>query len=167
MATNRAVKLNLLPTNPCAAVAKPRYVRADIFPFTLEESRSIMDEMIEHPLHAVFVLAFTIGMREGELFGLPWECVDLNAGCLDVRWQLAEESGRLQLKPPKTKASIRTIELPGRAVTALVERRKRAFRDGHAAVKQVFCTENGRMVRRSNFGRRVWKPLLERLGLTH
>ena len=36
-------------------------------------------------LEALYALAITTGLRQGELFGLRWEDVDLEAGRLSVR----------------------------------------------------------------------------------
>ena len=167
VALNRAVKLRLLTTNPCESIEKPSYHRGDMFPFTFEETQQILDETEPHPLYALFVLVFTIGMRQSELFGLKWEYVDFHKETLRVRWQLVENSGHLELKNPKSRAGIRTIELPAPALDALQKRRKMVMADGHAGVEYVFCTPTGKPIRRANFRMRNWNPLLKRLGLKH
>ncbi len=59
-------------------------------------------------------------MRQGEIFGLRWEYVDLEKGWLDVTLQLAyNKEGELCLKEPKTGKSKRRIELSEIAVAAL------------------------------------------------
>jgi integrase len=40
------------------------------------------------PAGSRWVAALLQGMRQGECLGLTWECVDLEAGTLDVSWQL-------------------------------------------------------------------------------
>ena len=68
------------------------------------------------PDNAVLIItaAYT-GMRWGELAGLQWDHVDLDKGeiVVDPRvGALHEIGGRLELGPPKTPASVRTIHLP-------------------------------------------------------
>jgi len=61
------------------------------------------------------VLAVTTGMRQGELVGLMWKDVDLDAGTLKVSRSVYESV----VSPPKTNAGRRTIRLSKLAVSAL------------------------------------------------
>ena len=54
-------------------------------------------------------------MREGEIFGLHWNSLDLTAGTVSVRQSLSEVSGKLELGEPKSKAGRRLIGLPQHA----------------------------------------------------
>lgn len=81
---------------------------------------------------ARWVAALLQGMRQGEVLGLTWECVDLDAGTLDVSWQLQQLryadrgrgtfqtpdayeaiqiEGALHLVRPKTRSGYRVIPL--------------------------------------------------------
>jgi integrase len=75
-------------------------------------------------LYALYLCAIVLGMRRGELLGLTWEAVDLDAGRLWVRQTLAWVGGQRRIQPPKTRASRRVIPLPDVVVTALREHRK-------------------------------------------
>jgi len=49
------------------------------------------------------IMAPTLGMREGELFGLLWDCVDLEKRAAAIVRQPTEDvAGRLTLGPLKT-----------------------------------------------------------------
>ncbi|GGO60628.1 hypothetical protein GCM10012289_00940 [Nonomuraea cavernae] len=61
----------------------------------------------------------------GELLGLHWEDVDLEAGTLEIIQTLQRVGGRLQFVKPKTADSERTIPLPSVCLDALKEHRKR------------------------------------------
>jgi integrase len=54
------------------------------------------------------------GLRIGEVLALTWPAIDLKAGKLEVRLNLADsDKGKpLMLQPPKTKSSRRTVPLP-------------------------------------------------------
>ena len=93
---------------------------------TPEQARAFLTATAEHPSHALYVLAITTGMRAGELLGLKWEDIDLDAGRLSVQRALQQQNGGkgLVFVTPKTAKSRRVIELGERAVTAL-----RAHRD--------------------------------------
>jgi integrase len=79
--------------------------------------------------------------------------VDLDAGVLSARHSLEEVASKLTLKVPKTKSGLRSMV----AVQALRERW--AMAEGVAGVPFVFCDTEEKPPRKSNFERRVWKPL--------
>ena len=160
-----AVKLDVISTNPCNKVDRPVYRRREIAPFSVEESRQIMDATKSHRLGAIFVLAFHTGMRQGELFGLEWRDVDFDSGKLRIDRQAVSLRGRTQVKPPKTKAGRRTIDLPTICVNALRDRQAFAMAEGLAGSDIVFPTRNGTRMMRQNFARNPWKSTLKRLGL--
>ena len=71
-------------------------------------------------LEALFVLAVTTGMRQGELFALSWNDVDLDSASLTIRATLQRMRGQgFVFLLPKTKKSRRKITLSARAVEAL------------------------------------------------
>ena len=66
-------------------------------------------------LEALYVLAITTGMRQGELLGLQWKEVNLDAGTLRVNRSVYEGV----ISPPKTSAGRRTIRLSKLAVSGI------------------------------------------------
>jgi integrase len=108
-------------------------------------------------------------MRWGELAGLQWGDVDLRSNTVRVRRAQREvydpnarkgEKNRIELAEPKTKSSRRTIRVGSTVVRAL-----KAHRQTLGAVPmpgaRVFRAPDGAPLRRSNFIRREWKPLLD------
>ena len=65
------------------------------------------------------LVAVTTGMRRGEILGLRWKDVDLDAGTLSVRQTLEQTRTSLAFKVPKTPRSRRMITLPALTVDAL------------------------------------------------
>ena len=63
----------------------------------------------------IVVLALATGMRRGELLGLQWGDIDLDAATLRVERSLEETSAGLRLKSPKTKSGRRNIYFAGRS----------------------------------------------------
>jgi integrase len=68
---------------------------------------------------ALYVVALHTGLRQGELLGLRWTDVDLDAGKLAVRRALKVTDHRLDFGPPKNKASRRSARLNKTATAAL------------------------------------------------
>jgi integrase len=76
-------------------------------------------------IEALYVLAVTAGLRQGELLALRWSEVDLDAGYLRVVASLGRARGTgLVVTDPKTARSRRRVELGATAVECL--RRHRA-----------------------------------------
>src|SRR3712207_145485 len=79
-----AVRLQLLSRNVADAAMPPRSVKQEIEPLTQEQMRSLLEAARGDKLEALYVLAITTGMRQGELVGLMWKDIDLEAGTLKV-----------------------------------------------------------------------------------
>lgn len=166
-ALSLAVKWGKVSRNACDGVDKPRAVTREMNPLLADEARHVLAETRDERFHAMFSLALSTGMRQGEMFGLPWCNVDLNAGTLRVTQQLTETTGNLKLGPPKTSRSRRTLELTGATVDALASHRARMLREGHAAAATVFCDSKGGLLRKSNFRNHVWIRTLKDVGIDY
>jgi integrase len=66
-----------------AALAKPPRVDKPVLPvFTKDEAMDFLAAVKGHRLEAMFTVALALAMRKGEILGLSWENVDLEAGVL-------------------------------------------------------------------------------------
>jgi integrase len=167
MALKRAARKGLISHNPAEVADRPGHKRETIDPFDADQVKRILEASEGDRLRAVYVLAFSLGLRQGELFGLRWRDVDLKAGTISIRQQAAEVRGNIIFREPKSTAGIRTVKVPAVAVTALRERKAIAMKEGHAAAELVFLNQDGKVIRRSNFGKWCWRPLLKRLKIKH
>ncbi len=127
-ALNTALRWGMVPRNACNAVTKPRVPRLEMLVFTPNQAAQFLQVTRTNRLHALYVLAVTTGMRQGELFGLQWQDVDLEGHRLHVRRQLTQT---LEFVEPKTTKARRMIALPKMAVAALREHREQMFAEGH------------------------------------
>jgi integrase len=152
--------------NPCDYVEKRRLPKSKtrrVEPYTADEVRRLLAAAAGNRLEALIVVAVFSGCRQGELFALQWPDVDLEAGTLSVRHSLEEIAGQLSLKEPKS-GKTRRVDLPAVAVTALWDHRKRMLAEGHLG-GPVFCDSCGGWLRKSNYLRNVFRPLLQRAGV--
>ena len=161
-----AVTIRRLTHNPCDGIKRPTAKRKAIHPFTREEVQRLLEATKNDRLYALFVLAVTTGMRQGELFGLQWGDLDLEGRRIRIVRQVKDYRGTVVLKEPKTAAGIRTISITESACVALSARRVIAAAESHTSL-QVFTSPRGMLIRRTLFAKRAWKPLLIKLGLTH
>jgi integrase len=84
-----------------------------------EQVRVLLDAVNGDRLEALYVLAVTIGLRQGELLGLKWDDIDLEIETLQVRRTLTTAKGGPVLSAPKTKGRRRTVRLSQTASEAL------------------------------------------------
>jgi integrase len=153
-----ATRWNLVSRNVTELVTPPRKARHDFATLSPEQARRFLDAVKGDRLEALYVLALTTGMRAGELFGLRWADVNLDACALHLVKQL------------KTSTSRRQVLLVSVAVEALIAHRTRqdeerrqlgAAWDDHDL---VFPNTVGRPLHPRNFLRRSFYPLLDRAG---
>jgi integrase len=114
-ALKQAVREGILGRNPVAAVERPKVEQAEMQTLDEEQSRQFLIAASGSTFEAVYYLALTTGMREGELLGLKWSDLDWNKSVLFVQRQLQQIKGKgYVLVPPKTKAGRRQIKVgPG------------------------------------------------------
>jgi integrase len=118
-ALKQAVRDGLVPRNSTEAVKPPQVRREEIHPLTPEQVKTLFEAAKGDRLDALYVLAVTTGLRQGELLGLKWDDVDMEAGTLSVRRTLTTAKGGPVLSAPKTKGSRRTVKLSQTALEAL------------------------------------------------
>jgi integrase len=155
-----AVRWDAMPQNITELViAPPTRQRHEFDTFTIEQARSFLKAVRGDRLEALYVLAITTGMRQGELLGLRWQDVDLERRQLQLVRQL------------KTRQSRRAVVLPQLAATALVDHRVRqaAEREQQGVLWEdhglVFPNTVGRPLNPHNLRQRSFFPLLARADL--
>ena len=84
----------LILRNVTEAVKAPRPEKKEVRPLSPEQARTLLEVVKGDRLEALYMLAITTGMRQGELLGLKWEDVDFEAGTLQVRRTLSTHVGR-------------------------------------------------------------------------
>jgi integrase len=127
-ALKQAVADGLIPRNAASSVKAPKPKKEEIRPLDREQVRVFFDAVSGERLEPLYILAVTAGLRKGEVLGLKWDDLDLEASTLQIRRGLSEaRSGRIFETPKGGKG--RNIRLTRRAVSALKEHRKRQLEE--------------------------------------
>jgi integrase len=99
-------------------------------------------------------------MRRGELLGLQWGDIDLDAATVRIERSIEETKAGLRIKPPKTKRGRRNITLAPDAVAILREHRvallELRLKLGLGTIKPdtwVFSTLSGELLSPDNLSR--------------
>ncbi len=175
-----AVRKGILPRNVCDLVDVPAARRAIVRALTVEQSRAVLAAAAGDRLEALYVLALTTGLRQGELLALHWADLDLESGVLQVRGTLHRVPGvsvaaadGLVISEPKTRHSRRPVRLSSLAVSALRTHRRRQLEErlamGEVWEDQdlVFTTSIGRPCEARSLNRTSYVPLLARAGVPY
>lgn len=114
-ALKQALLLGYIRSNPADAVVLPRvdrkevsFVHDDYIPRLLE---AIKGDRFEH----IFEVDLFTGLRQGEILGLTWDCVDFDNGILTINKQLQRrhtKGGGFELNSPKNKRSRQVTASP-------------------------------------------------------
>lgn len=124
-ALNQAVKIGSIRHNPADACDLPKVYQKEIAPLEQEEISRFLEAIQGHAYELLFLVTLFTGMRQGEVLGLTWDCVDFQSNTLYINKQLQKSKkvgGEYQLIPTKSgKARLITV---APSVMAALKRQK-------------------------------------------
>lgn len=172
-ALNQAVLIGYLRTNPTEACILPRIIRKEMHPLEEDQVAVFLREVQGHPHEYLYKIALFTGLREGELLGLMWDCVDFEKGTILVNKQLRRsqrKGGTYYFSPPKNNKS-RTIT-PAPYVMKLLQAQK--VQQAKQRLKAGPAWEDSGLVFTNEFGRYIsyraifdsFKRIVKRIGLS-
>lgn len=161
-----AVDWELVSRNVCDSVSVPRREASEVQPLNRTQAKAFLDAAEGDRFHALYVLAVTTGMRQGEILGLFWSDLDLPNRIVRVRRALITGYGQTY-ESPKTKRSRRSIALTTKATSALEEHCERQRTEGLPVEGDVpvFTNYVGKPLHPKNLMDRSFKPLLRKASL--
>jgi len=155
-----AVRWGRVPRNVASDAEPPKLSaggKNEMRTWTAEQLREFLLFTSSDRLSAAFLLAGTTGMRRGEVLGLRWSDVDLERASLTVRRSLITVAYVPQFSEPKTRRSVRVIQLDPVTVKALrVHKAKQAeerlaWGVAYLSTGLVFARENGALIHPERF----------------
>ena len=137
-----AVAEDELPRNVASSARLGTHRPANFEPLTATEARRLLAAARTYRLGAAVELTLRIGLRKGELLGLKWTDLDLDAGVLNVRRTLQRDpAAGLSFFPTKNDSSARRVHLPTECVNSLKLHKER--QDAERAAAGEGWTEHG------------------------
>jgi integrase len=147
-----AVRQGLLQRNPARLASAPKVSATkapEVSVWAPEELAAFLAHVAKHEHRHLFRLAALTGMRRGEICGLRWTDVDLDAARINVRQSITAVGGTPVVAGVKSARSRRSIDLDAGTVAALKAQRveQNAARllmgAGYSDQGYVFATPTG------------------------
>ncbi len=171
-ALNKAVKKDLIPSNPVVKTDAPKKQKKEMDLWTPSETLDFLynPTIRVHRLYALFYLMTFSGLRRGEAMALRWS--DLKGVNLRVERSLSYVGGKVTYSTTKTERSKRWLSLSEDVLAVLAahkaaqdaERAKLGARWQDEGL--MFPSEVGKPILPSNYSK-LWKTLLKNAGVRH
>lgn len=175
-----AIQEGIILQNAARMTKPPRLVRKEIVVLTKDEAAELVAaaKAMKHPFMRVMMptlISFMLrtGLRQGEVFGMRWDDVDYENSCIFVKRSLAHVVGKgAVFQETKTKTSRRRVLLLPEDVDALRDYQKwqRKYADELGDKFEwnnlLFTSPFGAPISPTNFGRRYFRPLLKKCGIS-
>lgn len=127
-ALNRALKLQLINTNVCKFVDRPKREKFVAETLSIEEFSTILNSLSDNYNDYIMKLALTmtleLGLRRGELAGLTWDNIDLKNNKIKIINNLIKTNAGVTVTTPKTEESKRTLIISDSLVSMLKQHKK-------------------------------------------
>ena len=159
-ALEQAVRWRLVNVNVAHLIDPPRVQPKEMQAFSADEARQVLAAARGDDLEALWWLALTAGLRQGELLALRWADVDVERGSVRIVASMVRIAGQPpQLGEPKSRRSRRQVELSAGALDAL-----RRHRTANPSIGYVFARTDGRPLSVTTTWKR-WRRLLAAAGV--
>ena len=146
-----AVAWKYIADNPASNVKPPKRPRTRREVWNPDQIRAFLTSVRHDRFAALFLLELTTGIRRGQVCGLKWTSVDLDAGEITVHDNRVVVGGHARYKAGgKTKNADQTIALDKETVAALrtwrdhQDRERDVFGSDYHPGNYVFTFEDGR-----------------------
>ncbi len=167
----KAVRYGLVMRNPVQGASLPRYRHAEMMVLDETQVSQLLVSVIGCRNEALYHLAVTTGMRQGEIFGLKWSDLQWVSGRLYVQRQVQQVRGKTwDTVEPKTRSGKRVIKLGEGTLQKLREHKERQEVERKVAgdlwqdLDFIFSSSVGTPIDASNL-RLDFHKVLDRAGL--
>ena len=172
-ALKQAVAIGYIRTNPADNVSLPKSPKAEIKPLDSKQIKEFLHAIKGHKYERLYIVALFTGMREGELLGLTWDCVDFEKGQILVKHQL-QKRGTTRYFAPLKNNKTRTITPAALVMQALAEEKRKQIIEKTVAAELWEPIDVDNLVFTNEFGKYLvvltvyknYKRIMKDLGLS-
>lgn len=87
-ALEQAVQAGYIRANPASASKPPKAAKPEIRPLDTDQISAFLKAIQGHPHEYLYQITIFTGLRQGEVLGLTWDCLNMERGTLLVKQQL-------------------------------------------------------------------------------
>lgn len=148
-ALKQALKWQMVGQNVADAVDPPKKNDTEIEYMKKHQVHQFIDAIKDTSDYPVILAAIFTGMRQGELLGIRWQDVDLDAGIIHVRQQLQylPDEGYFFKAPKKNSKRNIPMPLPLNSVLRQIKKEQEKYRqiygEEYKDLDLVFCNPDG------------------------
>lgn len=153
-ALQKAVSNGYLRFNPANECELPQQVKKELHPLDEKQITAFLKAIKGNPYEDLFIVTLFTGMREGEVCGLLWDCVDMKKGTILVNKQLQyirSSHGQYRMVPTKNSKG-RTVTVAPFVVSTL---RRVKIRQAENRLRYADCWEDSGFVFTDALGRHL------------
>lgn len=113
-AIQQAIACNMIRSNPTNGTVLPKVEKKQIKPMDENQIAAFLKAIQGHPHEYLYKITLFTGLRQGEILGLPWDCVDFQNSTLTIKQQLRreqEKGGKYYLSSTKN-GKVRVLQMP-------------------------------------------------------
>ena len=159
-----AMRLGYIEKNPADLAILPKSERKIIKPLSPMQICRLLTYVKGNKYDKLLLCAIFTGMRESELIGLTWDCIDFRKRCIIIEKQLIKEKkagGKYKFTSLKN-SKARIINPPEIIFNTLEE----VYQNRKLSSKFVFCNEDGNHFTQAGVYN-YFKGVVEKLGFGH
>ncbi|OHY76660.1 site-specific integrase [Priestia aryabhattai] len=164
--------LKLVSDNPASGITLPKIRKKEMKVWSLEQVNHFINESKKTKrltrCYIGFLIALLTGMRQGEIMGMRWKDIDMEAQIIYIRQTLTQDA---EIKyGAKNDSSVRSIHISNKLISELKAHRKRVIAEklllgqDYNDFDLVICTQSGKPMIPRNF-RKEFYNLTEKIDL--
>ncbi|MFE0620050.1 tyrosine-type recombinase/integrase [Priestia aryabhattai] len=164
--------MKLVKDNPASGITLPRIRKKEMNVWSVEQVNHFISESKKTRrltrCYIGFLIALLTGMRQGEVMGLRWKDIDIEAQIIYIRQTLTQDA---EIKyGAKNDSSVRSIHISNKLISELKAHRKRVLAEklllgqDYNDFDLVICTQSGKTMIPRNF-RKEFYNLTKKIGL--
>ena len=111
-ALEQAVDIGYLRYNVSDACKLPRVEKPNIKPLEEKEMAAFLEAIKGHQYENIYIVDLFTGMRQGEILGLTWDCINFENGTIFIYRQLQKIDGEYRFVSLKNDKSRRIMPAP-------------------------------------------------------
>lgn len=167
---SQAAIVGYIPSNPADHCKLPKVTKPKINPLDKGQISAFLDAIRGDYFESIYLVDLFTGMRQSEIVGLTWDCIDFDKGTITIYRQWQKLKGGYQFVSPKNNKS-RVIRPPALVLSAIKQVRaaqlENQLRAGSAWENQenfVFTNELGQPLKHETI-RVHFKKIATSIGL--